>query len=182
MTPQRDLHPIDPKSLASRMRSGSVVVIDIRDASEFAREHIEGALSVPLSTLEAGGLTIESHETAVFHCKSGMRTQANCGKLAAHIDGDAFVLEGGLDAWKAAGLSTTLDRTQPIEIGRQVQITAGLLVVLGAGLGAVVSPLFHGLSAFIGAGLVFAGVSGWCGMATLLRAMPWNRQQAHRVA
>ena len=58
---------------------------------------------------------------------------------------------------------------------RQVQITAGALVLAGVLLGAYVAPGWYGLSAFFGAGLVFAGVTGWCGMAKLLAVMPWNR-------
>jgi hypothetical protein len=58
---------------------------------------------------------------------------------------------------------------------RQVQIEAGSLVLLGIVLGVWVAPAFLGLSAFVGAGLAFAGLSGWCGVARLLALMPWNR-------
>jgi hypothetical protein len=88
------------------------------------------------------------------------------------------VLDGGLDSWKKAGLATKADRKAPLEIMRQVQITAGSIVVAGAVLAATVSPAFIWLSAFIGAGLVFAGSTGWCGMAKLLAVMPWNRKAA----
>ena len=54
-------------------------------------------------------------------------------------------------------------------------MVAGGLVLLGVVLGFLVSPLLFGLSAFVGAGLVMAGATGWCGMATLLRHLPWNR-------
>ena len=69
-----------------------------------------------------------------------------------------------------------VDSGQPIEIMRQVQITAGSLVLLGVILGTWVAPAFYGLSAFVGAGLMFAGISGWCGMAKILAVMPWNRR------
>ena len=85
------------------------------------------------------------------------------------------MLEGGLDAWKKAGLPVSLDRSQPIDIMRQVQIAAGSLVLLGVVLGAFVSPNFYALSGFVGAGLTFAGISGFCGMARVLGAMPWNQ-------
>ena len=77
--------------------------------------------------------------------------------------------------WKAAGLSVAADRSKPIEIMRQVQIAAGSLVVLGAILGFAIHTGFFLLSAFVGAGLVFAGVSGTCAMAKVLGFMPWNR-------
>jgi len=88
------------------------------------------------------------------------------------------ILDGGLDAWKKAGLPVALDRSQPIDIIRQVQIAAGSLVLMGMLLGTLFSPGFYALSAFVGAGLVFAGVSGFCGMAHLLALMPWNRRTA----
>jgi hypothetical protein len=77
--------------------------------------------------------------------------------------------------WKAAGYATRVDRTKPIELQRQVQIAAGTLVLLGLLLAWLAAPQFILLSAFVGGGLVFAGVSGWCGMAQLLGALPWNR-------
>ena len=84
--------------------------------------------------------------------------------------------EGGLDAWKKAGLPVSFDRSKPIDIMRQVQIAAGSLVLIGVMLGFLVNPGFYALSGFVGAGLLFAGVSGFCGMARLLGVMPWNRR------
>jgi rhodanese-related sulfurtransferase len=86
------------------------------------------------------------------------------------------LVEGGLDAWKRAGLPVAEDRRQPIELMRQVQIAAGSMVVLGVVLGLLVAPGFYLLSGFVGAGLVFAGVTGTCGLASVLRLMPWNRE------
>lgn len=107
-----------------------------------------------------------------------MRTNSNCDRLAAHVGEPAYVLDGGLDGWKKAGLATRADRKAPLEIMRQVQITAGSIVVAGAILAATVNPAFIWLSAFIGAGLaVFAGSTGWCGMAKMLAVMPWNRKR-----
>jgi cobalamin synthase len=107
-----------------------------------------------------------------------MRTQANAPALAASTDAPVYLLEAGLEGWQNAGLDCTVDRRQPLEIMRQVQIGAGSLVVLGVVLGLAVSPLGFGLSAFVGAGLVLAGATGWCGMARLLAVMPWNRRSA----
>jgi len=88
---------------------------------------------------------------------------------------EAYILEGGIEGWKQAGLPVVADKSQPIEINRQVMIAAGSLVLIGVLLGAFVSSGFYVLSGLIGAGLVFAGVSGFCGMAKLLALMPWNR-------
>jgi rhodanese-related sulfurtransferase len=91
--------------------------------------------------------------------------------------GDAceiFQIDGGLEAWHNAGLPTVIDRRQPIELQRQVQIVAGGLVLLGIVMGLSVSPWFLAVSLFVGAGLMFAGISGYCGMARLLQRAPWN--------
>jgi rhodanese-related sulfurtransferase len=152
-------------------------LIDIREADEHARARIHGAVSMPLSSL--GALPGQVQSTVIFHCLSGNRTQVNAARLAAATDRPAYTLAGGLDAWRAAGLPVVSDARQPIEIMRQVQIAAGSLVVAGALLGALVAPGFAWLSAAVGAGLVFAGVTGWCGMANILRRLPWNaRAQA----
>jgi rhodanese-related sulfurtransferase len=107
-----------------------------------------------------------------------MRTAANAERLAGCSDAPVFLLEGGIEAWRQAGLDCAVDRKQPLEIMRQVQIGAGTLVLLGVLLGFAVSPVGFGLSAFVGAGLLTAGVTGWCGMARLLAVMPWNRRAA----
>jgi rhodanese-related sulfurtransferase len=169
------LTPISPQEAALRLRAGKVHLVDIREPDEFAREHIVGAVSLPLSRLENAGLNVESGRDTVFLCRSGMRTQSNCQRLAARVDGKAFMLEGGLEAWKAAGLGVNADRRAPIEINRQVQITAGLIILAGSALALVAHPAFVAIPAFIGAGLTFAGASGWCGMAKVLMQAPWNR-------
>ncbi len=170
------LEKLDPKTVSDRIASGDLVLIDIREPDEFAREHIEGATSLPLSVMDKSGLSLNDGKHAVFHCKSGMRTDANCARLASHVNGDAYLLDGGLQAWKAAGLPTREDTSAPLELNRQVQITAGALILLGVLLAVLVNSWFIGLSAFVGAGLMFAGLSGWCGMAQLLAIMPWNRR------
>lgn len=151
-------------------------LIDIRGADEHAREWIPGATNVPLDRI---GALPRDGRPVVFHCRSGMRTAAAAAQLrAAAADAPAFLLDGGIDAWRRAGLPTIADRAQPLEIMRQVQITAGTLVLTGVLLGLFVAPGFFGLSAFVGTGLIFAGTTGWCGMANLLRLMPWNRRAA----
>jgi rhodanese-related sulfurtransferase len=107
-----------------------------------------------------------------------MRTAGACDRLAAPVSGDAFVLEGGLDAWAKAGLPVATNADAPMEIMRQVQIAAGSLVLIGVVLGFLVSPIWFGLSGFVGAGLTFAGISGFCGMARVLMFAPWNRVRA----
>lgn len=169
------LNPISPTELKQRLDSGAAVLIDVRESDEHAREHIVGARLAPLSAIDAHDFDRDHDKAAIFHCKSGMRTQANAATLLARGFREAYYLDGGLEAWKAAGLPVHTNRKAPLDIMRQVQITAGLLILLGVTLGWLVNPVFYALSAFVGAGLTFAGATGWCGMAMLLKTMPWNR-------
>ncbi len=102
---------------------------------------------------------------------------SNAGRLSQKVGGacEAFIVDGGLDAWKKAGLPVSADRSQPLELQRQVQIGAGSLAFIGTVLGLTVSPWFFGVPAFVGAGLFTAGVTGFCGMAQILMRAPWNK-------
>ncbi|WP_292070098.1 rhodanese family protein [Brevundimonas sp. UBA7534] len=170
------LTPLKPADVAERLKKRRAVLIDIREADEFARERVSGAVHAPLSRIDASVLERHAGRDVIYTCRTGNRTGVNGVKLAGCAPGEAFVLEGGLDAWKAQGLPIHADRSQPIELMRQVQMTAGGLVLIGAALGLLVHPAFWGLAAFVGAGLFFAGATGFCGMARLLAAMPWNRK------
>lgn len=171
---------IDAKEAKRRLDEGSAVLIDIREPMEHAREHIPCAKLVPLSRIKTEDFSAEHARVpaAIFHCASGQRTKTNYPQLCETGFREVYVLEGGIGGWKQAGLATNLDRSKPIEMQRQVQIAAGSLVLSGIVLAAAVSPWFAVLSAFVGAGLMFAGISGWCGMAKLLALMPWNRATA----
>lgn len=171
------LATLSPAQARAAVDAGARLV-DVRGADEHARERIPGALNIPLDRI--GDLPCDGRPV-VFHCKSGMRTAAHAAQLGAAAGGSpAYILAGGIDAWRQSGQPTLADRSQPLEIMRQVQITAGALVLAGVLLGMFVAPGFLGLAAFVGAGLMFAGITGWCGMASLLRIMPWNRQAAAR--
>lgn len=169
------LHPLSAEDVAARMRNGTALLIDIREPDEFSREHVFGARSAPLSSIETFDFRPAPHKDVVFMCRTGNRTDVNCLQLAGRVSTPAFVLTGGLDGWKKAGFSTRLDTRKPIELMRQVQIGAGGLVLVGAGLGTLVHPAFWAISAFVGAGLLVAGATGFCGMARLLSLAPWNR-------
>ena len=170
------IQKISPSQAHQLLMSGAMLV-DIRAADEHARERIPEAHNLPLAIMDQAGLPPHGTGPVIFHCKIGARTEANAARLTAAVKGETYILEGGLDAWKRAGLPVLSDRRQPLEIMRQVQIVAGGLVLLGIALGATILPSFYGLAAFVGAGLMFAGITGTCAMARLLRWMPWNRQQ-----
>lgn len=169
------LKKIDPREAKQLLDSGGAVLIDIRESDEFAREHVPGAQHVPLSGFDAADFEGRSDKIAVFHCASGARTAEAAPRILGTAFAEVYQLDQGLAGWKKAGLKTVINRRMPISIMRQVQITAGSLVLLGVILGFTVSPWFFALSGFVGAGLAFAGISGTCAMASLLALMPWNR-------
>jgi len=173
MTALKTLSPADARSL---LASGARLV-DIRTPDEFARARLPGAENRPLDSIDPAEGPAEGDAPVIFLCRSGMRTAANADKLASCCR-EGYLLEGGLDGWRKAGLPVEENRQAPLEIARQMQIAAGSLVLLGVLLGFLVAPAWFGLSAFVGAGLLMAGTTGWCGMASLLALMPWNRRTA----
>lgn len=170
---------ISPRDAKALIDQGAVLV-DIRESDERARAQIAGSHHMPLSKLGSlGNAPAGKGQVVVFHCKSGNRTLVNADKLAAKTQCEAYIMDGGIDAWAAAGLPVSAaPKKPPIEIIRQVMIVAGSMVLAGVLLGMYVSPLWFYLSAFVGLGLVFSGVTGFCLMAYMLKRMPWNRGYA----
>ena len=170
-----DVRAIKPSEARRWLEEGRAELIDIRDSGERDQMRIPDARWIPLTGLEAG-LTAEPHQKiGIFHCQSGRRTRMHADKLASVGYPETYVLDGGIMAWKKAGYSVTSDSRAPIGIMRQVQITAGGLVLVGIILGTWVDSGFFWLSGFIGAGLVFSGATGSCGMASMLAKLPFNR-------
>lgn len=167
---------IAPHALAALGRDGpSVELIDVRTPTEFRAVHAVGARNVPLSDLDPAAFAAARRPGPLYViCQSGSRGRQACEKLLAAGLTDVVNVEGGTRAWVESGLP--VNRGQgAISLERQVRIAAGLLVLVGAVLGYFVHPYLIGLSAFVGAGLVFAGVTDTCGMGLLLARMPWNR-------
>jgi rhodanese-related sulfurtransferase len=170
------LPTLDPTNAKYLIDQGALL-IDIREADEHARERIPGARHVPLSKLDAIDLGVADGKPVIFHCRSGARTVANALRLASKAGNacQVFVIQGGLDAWKKADLPVLINHRQPLELQRQMQIGAGLLTLIGSLLGLFISPWFFAIPAFVGAGLITAGVTGFCGMTRILMRLPWNR-------
>jgi rhodanese-related sulfurtransferase len=150
-------------------------LIDVRTPGEFATVHAAPAELHPLDRIGNEPFGPLDDDAPLFViCKSGARAGQACAKLAATGRKGLVLVEGGTDAWVAAGLPVVRGKGT-ISLERQVRIAAGSLVLLGVGLGFLLHPACFGLSAFVGAGLVFAGLTDTCGMAMLLARMPWNR-------
>jgi len=175
---QTQLRKVAPQTARQWLDDGQAVLIDIREADEYVREHIPEAHLVPLSGFSPEDFPKDRDKIAVFHCASGTRTATAVSQILASGFAEIYMLEGGLKAWRAAGLRVNENRNAPISIMRQVQMVAGSMIMLGIALAVTVSPWFMGLSAFVGAGLFFAGASGTCAMASLLAYMPWNKVAA----
>ena len=169
---------IDAKQLFAMCQAGGTVeLIDVRTPVEFREIHAESARNVPLDRLEPRELVASrngSSEPLYLFCRSGSRAKQAAEKFVAVGFNNAVVVEGGMLAWEQAGLPVTRGK-KAISLERQVRIAAGLLVLIGAALALFIHPYFVGLSAFIGAGLLFAGITDTCGMGMLLARMPWNQ-------
>ena len=169
---------ISPKQLHDVVQGGQVVeLIDVRTPVEFREVHVSFARNVPLNQLDAAQLLksrIGTIQPLYVICRSGSRGKQACEKLFSAGCTDLVNVEGGTQAWDQAGLPVVRGR-KAISLERQVRIAAGTLVLVGALLGAFVSFYWIGLAAFVGAGLVFSGVTDTCGMGLLLAQMPWNQ-------
>jgi rhodanese-related sulfurtransferase len=165
-----ELSTITPAE-AARLIDGGARLVDIRESNEHARERIPAALSRPLAGLDR----VEGSGPVIFHCRTGHRTAANAARLRRACDGEAYLLSGGIEAWKAQGMAVLADPRQPIEIMRQVQLAGGGVILLSMLLTFLAGPLWSLLAAAVGAGMVHAGLTGSCAMTRLLAPMPWNR-------
>lgn len=172
------IQTITPKELGELLAlDAQVDLIDVRTPAEYESVHVEAALNVPLDALDPGALAEQRKspgEAPIYVvCQSGTRSRQACEKLCeGGVVGVS--VEGGTPACEQAGIAVKRGR-QTLSLERQVRITAGALVAAGTLLSAAVSPWFLVVPGFVGCGLVFAGVTDWCGMGLLLAKMPWNR-------
>lgn len=151
-----------------------VCFVDVRSEDEFKSGHVPGATCVPLDRIEGGSAELPKDKLVILSCQSGKRSARAHELLKARGYENIAEMEGGFSAWAAHGLPVNRVR-KAIPVIRQVMITAGTLVFTGAVLGLTVNPAFFAIPLFVGAGLTFAGITGWCGMAFVLERMPWNR-------
>lgn len=170
-------HPpssISPHELKNLLPSGCCL-IDVREPVEHREERIAGAKSIPLDQLEKRSGEIDRNSRVVVMCRGGKRGEEALKKLCTMGITDVCNLEGGILAWKSAGLEVATSGRKGLPLMQQVQVTIGLGVLTGAVLALSVHPYWVLLCAFFGAGMVMAGITGWCGLAIALSKMPWNR-------
>jgi rhodanese-related sulfurtransferase len=170
---------ISPAELEALRRQGRPVdLIDVRTPAEYREVHAEPARLGPLDGLDPKAVMAARNgteeEPLYMICRSGGRGRQACELFHAAGFTNVVNVEGGTLAWERAGLPVVRGK-RTVSLERQVRIAAGSLVVVGTVLGAFVHPVFLALPAFVGAGLIFAGVTDTCGMGMLLARMPWNR-------
>jgi rhodanese-related sulfurtransferase len=173
------IETITPRELAAKHGDGLPVdLLDVRSPIEFREIHSSLARNVPLSGLDAKSV-VSSRDTSnnqpiYVICRSGGRGQQACEKFHAIGFTNVVNVEGGTLAWVEAGLPVNRG-PKVMSLERQVRIAAGTLVLLGISLAFFVHPYLIGLSAFVGAGLIVAGITDTCGMGMILAKIPWNR-------
>jgi rhodanese-related sulfurtransferase len=169
---------IKPEAIYKQLKSKkAILLVDVREPAEHKAETIAKAHNIPLSRISLNTLThANKAKMVVIYCHSGKRSQMAYDQLiSADIPFDLLVLDGGIEAWKEAGLPVTSSGKTILPLDRQVQLTIGLMILLGMTLGYSISPLWYLLPTLAGLGLVNAGLTGWCGLARLMAMMPWNQ-------
>ncbi len=155
-------------------KNPSVDFINVCTPAEYKEKHIPGVRNVPLDELEDHLDELKAKQTVYIHCRSGNRGRKAIEKLQElGVTSELVNVEGGLMAWGEAGYQTN-SLVQRMPIMQQTLLVAGSLILTGYVL-SLMNPNFIYLSVFVGAGLTFAGLTGWCGMSQVLSRMPWNR-------
>jgi rhodanese-related sulfurtransferase len=166
---------VDAATLKQWMDNNEAILIDVREPAEHAAENIEKAYLLPLGTINKNNLPQTRGKKIVIHCRSGSRSSDACRKLLAEDPKlDIYNLEGGILAWNAANHRVISSGKFFMPLDRQVQVAAGLAILISSILGYLFSPGWFFVTGFIGAGLTFAGLTGFCGLSKVLAKMPWN--------
>ena len=177
---------ISPRELHRRLDAGQPArLLDVRTPGEHAAAHVPGATLIPLDELDAAAFCRERGSDAsplYVLCQSGERARRAIKKLESAGVHGCVLVEGGTQAWIDAGLPVDRCKSRVLPLMRQVQIVVGSLSAAGAVLALTVNPHFALLPLVTGCGLLFAGLTGYCGMALLLAKMPWNKTSSVKPA
>ena len=172
---------ITPRQLHDRLQQGEKLhLLDVRTPAEHAEIHVHDVQLAPLDQLDATKLAsvngFAKDQPLYIFCRTGNRAKQAAEKLEKSGYEQCRVVEGGTMAWAEAGLPVTRGTSKVISLERQVRIAAGAIVLTGVLLAHSVNPAFIWLSGFVGAGLLFAGITDWCVMGMLIAKMPWNQR------
>jgi len=168
---------ISAKQLHTLLRDGhNITLIDVRSPAEFRSVHVQSAVNLPLGDLDANAIAPHANpeDDIYLICHSGGRSVQACEQLKGLGFSKVISVDGGTAACVTCGVPVN-EGKKKVSIERQVRIAAGSLVVLGVILSITLNPAFIYLSAFVGAGLAFAGITNTCMMGLMLAKMPWNR-------
>mgnify|MGYP001468451443 CR=1 FL=1 len=154
----------------------NLTVVDVRSPLEFQSEHIEGAINLPVDSIEEKGKELPLDNELVFVCRTGTRARRAL-EMAREAGLTATLLDGGMLAWKKQGLPV-VEGKRRLPVDRQVQLTVGVGILTSVGLGLTVNRWFLALAGIFGAGLTYAGLSGTCGLAKALEKAPWNKLES----
>ncbi|MBD2356042.1 rhodanese-like domain-containing protein [Tolypothrix sp. FACHB-123] len=168
------LQTVNAQTLKQLVEQKAVTLIDVREPAEYAGEHIPGATLVSLSNFDPR--KIPQDGSMVLYCRSGNRSAMAAQKLFSAGFATVTHLNGGIGAWKEAGYPTNINRKAPISLLRQVQIIAGSSILISTLLGAFVSPWFLLVSGFMGAGLIYSGITDTCILGMMVAKLPYNRR------
>ncbi len=173
-----ELATISPERLAELSEQGSVELIDVRTPVEFRELRATIARNVPLESLDPHAIMKDrngdSNRPLYVICRSGNRSAKACQRFLSAGYTNVMNVEGGTQAWDVANLPVVRGK-KAISLERQVRIAAGFIVLISGLLGIFVNPYFSGIAAFVGAGLMFAGIMDSCVMGMMLAKMPWNQ-------
>lgn len=152
-----------------------VCYLDVRNFDEYKAGHVPGAVCIPLAQLEKDLALIPKDKLLIVGCAGGSRAGKATELLRSKGFSNVMELEGGFSAWLRSGAPVHRAGKAKLPVMQQVQVVAGGLCVIGAACAYLWDPLFLLIPGFVGSGLMFAGFTGWCGMASILEKMPWNK-------
>ena len=172
---------ITPAQLNRRLQAGEKLhLLDVRTPAEHAEIHVPGVHLAPLDRLDPAQLLgangFAKNQPVFVFCRSGGRAKQAAEQLEKSGFEDCEVVEGGTMAWAEAGLPVNRGTSSVMSLERQVRIAAGAIVLAGALLAQFVNPGFLWVSGFVGAGLIFAGLTDTCAMGMMIAKLPWNQR------
>jgi rhodanese-related sulfurtransferase len=179
-------YTVIPAADVKKIPDAHAVIVDVRTPLEHQTQRLlRPHEHMPLDQLDPRDFMLRrglDREAPIYLlCRGGTRARAAAEKFMTAGYPNVHVIEGGIVACEGCGVEVSTGATgatagtKSISLERQVRIAAGALVVTGAALGYLLSPVFYLLSLMVGAGLVYSGVTDRCGMALVLTKAPWNK-------